>query len=63
MSSLLDQAFDEPSQLQSDEQDALAAIILAEIRLEKRWSDTFAKSQNVREQLANDALIESQAGK
>lgn len=45
------------------EQDALAAILLEEIASERRWSQSFAKSQSVLESLASEALAEFEVGK
>lgn len=45
------------------EQDVLAAILLEEIASERRWSQSFAKSERVLESLASEALAEFRAGK
>ena len=44
LSSLLEKAIEEASHLSKAEQDALAEILLAEIKDEKRWDENFAKS-------------------
>lgn len=49
--------------LPPEEQDVLAAILLEEIASERRWSQSFARSEHVLELLAAEALAEFQAGK
>lgn len=63
MTQLLDKAVSEAAKLPEPEQDALAAILLAEIESERRWSDSFAKSQDALADLAAEALAEHAAGK
>lgn len=63
MTQRLDEAIAEASKLPAAEQDALAAILLAEIESEQRWSAAFAKSQDVLSQLAAEARAEHAAGK
>lgn len=63
MTQLLQKAFAEVSRLPEDEQDAIAAIVLAELSSERRWSELFEKSQDVLEELAEEALAEHRAGK
>jgi hypothetical protein len=63
MTQLLEKAFAELGKLPDREQDALAAIILEEITSEQRWSQSFAKSQDVLAKLAEAALAEHAAGK
>jgi len=48
--------------LLESEQDALAAILLQEIAAEKRWAESFASSQEVLENLAQEALAKHCAG-
>ena len=62
MSQLLDQVIQEVSKLPGAEQDALAAILLEEIATERRWTESFAKSHDLLEQLAEDALAEHMSG-
>jgi len=62
MTQLLERAFAEIGKLPDGEQDALAAIILVEIASEQRWSQSFAKSQDVLAKLAEEALAEHAAG-
>lgn len=61
MTKLLEKAFDAVSKLPEQEQDAIAAWILEEIASEKRWEELFAKSPQVLEQLADEALTEFRA--
>lgn len=63
MTDLLERAFAKAATLPEVEQDALAALILAEIESEQRWQQTFADSQDVLTQLADEALAEHRAGK
>src|SRR5207247_4340114 len=49
MTQLLEQALTEVKKLPEPEQDAIAALILEELADERRWRETFARSQ---EQLA-----------
>lgn len=63
MTQLLEQAFTQASQLSSDEQDTLAALILREIETEQRWESSFANSQDALSELADEALAEHRAGR
>jgi hypothetical protein len=49
-------AFDAASHLPDEQQDALAAAILAEIATNKRWDASFANSAESLERLADEAL-------
>lgn len=62
MSALLEKAIDQARRLPSDQQDALAAIVPAEIDDETRWDNTFADSQDVLERMANQADEEDRRG-
>ena len=44
------------------EQEALAALVLEELASERRWSETFAGSQDKLAALANEALEEFHKG-
>jgi len=46
MTQLLEQAIAELNKLPAPDQDALAALILAEINDERRWETAFANSQD-----------------
>lgn len=56
MTKLLQQAFAEAERLPSAEQDAFAEWMLEELRAEERWQSAFANSQDLLEQLAQEAL-------
>ncbi len=62
MTQLLEAALTEVSKLPPPEQDALAAILLREISSERQWTETFARSQDTLERLADEALAEHAAG-
>jgi len=62
MTKLMDTAISEVAKLPEPEQDALAVILLAEIASERRWSESFAKSQDALAKLAEEALAEHAAG-
>lgn len=62
MTTLLEKALGEVAKLPSNEQDALAAILLEEIASEERWVASFEKSQKVLEGLAEEAMAEHRAG-
>jgi hypothetical protein len=59
---LLEKALNKVAKLPPAEQDAVAAILLEELASEQRWAESFAKSQDVLEKLAEEALAEHRAG-
>lgn len=63
MSTVLEVAIAAVAKLPPEEQDALAALLMDEMRSERRWSKTFAGSQPLLKKLAADALSEHRAGK
>jgi hypothetical protein len=63
MTQLLDKAVLAASKLPEQDQDALAAILLAEIESERRWAESFEKSQDLLSELATEARAEHSAGK
>ena len=63
MTQALTSAMAEATKLPPAEQDVLAAILLEEIVSERRWTQSFAKSQQALESLAAEALAEFRAGK
>lgn len=63
MTQLLKKAVKEISRLSAAEQNAVASLILDEITDKKKWDDSFAKSQNQLEYLAEEALKEFNTGK
>lgn len=62
MTKALEQAFREASKLSEPEQDALAEAIRMEILAEEDWEESFMKSQEVLEDLAEEALTEHRKG-
>lgn len=63
MTQLLKRAFDKASQGPEALQDAIAALILAELESEQRWDESFARSQDALSVLAEEALAEHRAGR
>jgi hypothetical protein len=63
MTKLLRQAIEEIEKLPSDEQDALAARILTDLKDEQGWTERFEATTNAQwEQLAQSARREIMAG-
>ena len=54
----LERAFAEAAKLPPADQDALAEWILEELASEKRWAEAFARSTDMLERLADEALAE-----
>ena len=63
MTQALASAVTEAAKLPPDEQDVLAAILLEEIASEQRWSHSFARSGDLLEAMAAEALADFRAGK
>ncbi|MDP9314560.1 MAG: hypothetical protein M3R24_27395 [Chloroflexota bacterium] len=63
MTQRLEAAFAEVAKLPEPEQDAFAAWIIEELVSEHRWSQSFAKSQDLLATLAEEALAEHRAGR
>ncbi|MCC5658606.1 hypothetical protein LC608_16740 [Nostoc sp. XA010] len=63
MTELLEQAIAKLKNLPDNEQDAIAAMILAELEDERRWDETFARSPDILAKLAAEAMAEYRAGK
>ena len=63
MTQLLEKALKEVAKLPASDQDAVAAILLEELASERRWSESFAKSQDSLAKLAEQALAEYAAGR
>ena len=63
MTKLLEKALQEVEKLPASEQDAMAAIVLEELASEKRWAESFARSQDTLAKLAEEALAEYKAGR
>ena len=62
MTQLLERAFTEASRLPEPEQDAVASLLLAELESDRRWTRSFASSQDEMSRLADEALREFAAG-
>ena len=62
MTQLLERAFAAASKLPTTEQDAFASLLLAELDSERRWTNTFAATQDQLASLADEALRELEAG-
>lgn len=62
MTQLLEKAFSEVAKLPASEQDAVAALVIEELASEKRWSSSFANSQDLLARLAEEALAEYASG-
>jgi hypothetical protein len=58
----LQQVFDEVSKLPEREQEFIAAVIREELDSERRWDELFAKSQDVLDRLADEAIAQYKAG-
>jgi hypothetical protein len=63
MSKLLEQAIEEAHKLPESDQEAIGALLLAEIESERRWDELFAKPSTAIERMADQALEEHRAGK
>lgn len=63
MTRLLEEAVLAAQKLSAAEQDALAALIMDEIRDEKQWEKTFANSQSQLSQLAQKARNDISSGR
>ena len=63
MTERLEQAIAQLQTLSTDQQDAIASLILAELVEEQRWDDSFARSPNLLAKLAAEAMAEHRSGK
>jgi hypothetical protein len=63
MTRLLEEAIQKLRSLSSDEQDAIAALVLEEIESERKWDELFSKSPEKLRKLADEAWTEHEAGK
>jgi hypothetical protein len=63
MTTLLAKAFEQATQLPDLEQNALAKWLIEELQSEKKWSESFAESEDVLEKLADEALEAKRQGK
>lgn len=63
MTQLLQQALDQVHKLAPAEQDAIAAIILDELADERRWQESFARSQDQLAAMAAKVRADIAAGR
>jgi hypothetical protein len=63
MTELLKKAFEQAAKLPPKEQDAFAALVLAELEADARWDKAFGDSQATLEALADEARSELRAGR
>lgn len=63
MTKLLEEAIDKNCQLPGKQQDAMESLVLEEISAERKWEDMFSSSQEVLASLAEEALMDFEAGK
>ncbi len=63
MTELLKKAIEAARRLPSEQQDALAAILLDEIESDEEWDRSFAASASHLESLADEALEEHRRGR
>lgn len=63
MTKLLEKAFEEASKLPEIEQNSLAKWVLEELEADKKWDNVFAESEDILNQLANEALEAHKQGK
>ena len=63
MTQLLEKALSQVAKLPASEQDAVAAIVIEELASEQRWSESFAKSQDLLAKLGDKALADHAAGR
>lgn len=63
MTDLLEKAFRKAAELPPEEQDRLAALILADLQSEARWEQTFAETEDELSRLVDAALAEAGAGR
>jgi hypothetical protein len=63
MTELLERAFKEASKLPEVEQNALAKWVMEELEIEGKWEKAFAGSEDVLDQLADEALAAHQQGR
>jgi hypothetical protein len=62
MTERLEQAIAQLKTLPTNEQDAIATMILAELEDERRWDESFARSPDLLAKLAAEAMAEYHAG-
>ncbi|MGH9395587.1 MAG: hypothetical protein ACRD18_01880 [Terriglobia bacterium] len=63
MTKLLETAFAEAAKLSIEEQDSVAAMLLADLASERNWTKAFARSRDQLSGLADEAIAEFEQGK
>jgi hypothetical protein len=63
MTNLLDEAYAAAKELPEDEQDAIGAVLLAEIDADRRWEELLAQPSDVIERMVDQALENHRLGK
>ena len=63
MTQLLERAISEIRKLSSDEQEAIAVVLMAELEAERRWERAFEATAEQLSSLAGEALDEDREGK
>lgn len=63
MTKLLKKAFQEASKLPDIEQNSLAKWLMEELEAERKWGQALAESEDVLDQLADEALEAHKQGK
>jgi hypothetical protein len=63
MSKLLDEAYAIAKKLPEEEQEAIGALLLAEIEDNRRWDELLAQPSEVIERMANQALEDHRLGR
>ena len=63
MTKLLKKAFEEASKLPEVEQNALAKWLIEELEAEEKWDQLLAESEDILDQLADEALEAHRQGK
>ena len=63
MTNKLKKAFEAASKLPPGDQDALAAAILEEVKVDELWDAAFTRQPGALERLADEALEEHRAGR
>jgi hypothetical protein len=63
MTSLLEEAIQKAIKLPDQEQDALASILLEQMESDRKWEESFARSTDVLEKMAEEALEEDRQGR
>ena len=62
MTEILKKAFEKASRLPAEEQDRFGEWMLEELNSEERWDELFARSPELLEKLAAEAIAEDDAG-